>query len=274
MERRPTDATGHACTCATSPSSPTSTTARPPSSTPCCSQSGVFRANQEVAERVMDSNDLERERGITILAKNTAVHYGDDQDQHRRHPRPQRLRRRGRARAQDGRRRACCSSTPPRARCPRPATCCARRWRRGCPPVVVINKIDRAGRAPPGGAERGLRPLHRPRRDRGAARVPGPLHEREGRASRGIDARRARTKTCGRSSRPSSSTSRRRAASPTTVAAAPDREPRLQRLPRAASAIGRIFSGTVTRRRHGGGRQARRHASRPRRSRSSSPSTA
>ena len=40
-------------------------------------QSGVFRANQEVAERVMDSNDLERERGITILSKNTAVFYKD-----------------------------------------------------------------------------------------------------------------------------------------------------------------------------------------------------
>ena len=38
-------------------------------------QSGVFRANQEVQERVMDSNDLERERGITILSKNTAVYY-------------------------------------------------------------------------------------------------------------------------------------------------------------------------------------------------------
>ena len=38
-------------------------------------QSGVFRANQEVQERVMDSNDLERERGITILSKNTAVFY-------------------------------------------------------------------------------------------------------------------------------------------------------------------------------------------------------
>ena len=37
-------------------------------------QSGVFRANQEVAERVMDSNDIERERGITILSKNTAVY--------------------------------------------------------------------------------------------------------------------------------------------------------------------------------------------------------
>ena len=38
-------------------------------------QSGVFRENQEVAERVMDSGDIERERGITILSKNTAVTY-------------------------------------------------------------------------------------------------------------------------------------------------------------------------------------------------------
>jgi GTP-binding protein len=38
-------------------------------------QGGAFRANQEIAERVMDSGELERERGITILAKNTAVHY-------------------------------------------------------------------------------------------------------------------------------------------------------------------------------------------------------
>jgi GTP-binding protein len=40
-------------------------------------QSGVFRENQDVADRVMDSMDLEREKGITILAKNTAVRYGD-----------------------------------------------------------------------------------------------------------------------------------------------------------------------------------------------------
>ena len=38
-------------------------------------QSGVFRENQEVVERVMDSNAIERERGITILSKNTAVTY-------------------------------------------------------------------------------------------------------------------------------------------------------------------------------------------------------
>ena len=40
-------------------------------------QSGVYRENQEIVERVMDSGDLERERGITIMAKNTAVRYGD-----------------------------------------------------------------------------------------------------------------------------------------------------------------------------------------------------
>ena len=40
-------------------------------------QSGIFRANEQVQERVMDSNDLEKERGITILSKNTAVHYKD-----------------------------------------------------------------------------------------------------------------------------------------------------------------------------------------------------
>ena len=40
-------------------------------------QSGIFRSNEQVQERVMDSNDLERERGITILSKNTAVHYKD-----------------------------------------------------------------------------------------------------------------------------------------------------------------------------------------------------
>src|SRR2546430_17685656 len=39
-------------------------------------QSGAFRANAQVAERVLDSGDLEREKGITILAKNTAVHRG------------------------------------------------------------------------------------------------------------------------------------------------------------------------------------------------------
>ena len=81
-------------------------------------QAGVFRANEALVERVMDSNDLEREKGITILAKNTAVQYRGRQDQHRRHPGPRRLRRRGRARRCGWSTACCCSSTPPKGRCP------------------------------------------------------------------------------------------------------------------------------------------------------------
>ena len=40
-------------------------------------QGGIYRLNEHITDRVMDSNDLERERGITILSKNTAVHYKD-----------------------------------------------------------------------------------------------------------------------------------------------------------------------------------------------------
>ena len=69
-------------------------------------QSGTFAAHEQMAERVMDSNDLERERGITILAKNCAVELRRHPHQHRRHAGPRRFRRRGRARAVDGRRRA------------------------------------------------------------------------------------------------------------------------------------------------------------------------
>ena len=68
-------------------------------------QSGTFRANERVAERAMDNNDLERERGITILAKNTAVHYKDLLINIVDTPGPRRFRRRGRADAVDGRRR-------------------------------------------------------------------------------------------------------------------------------------------------------------------------
>ena len=67
-------------------------------------QSGAFRDNQVVAERVMDSGDIERERGITILAKNCSCTYKGVKinivDT------PGRLWRRGRARAEDGQRRA------------------------------------------------------------------------------------------------------------------------------------------------------------------------
>ena len=95
-------------------------------------QSGAFRANQDVNERVMDSNDLEREKGITILAKNTAVRYGDvilnivDTPGHADFGGEVE---RG---AGDGRRRAAPRRRERRARCRRPASCCARRSRRTC----------------------------------------------------------------------------------------------------------------------------------------------
>ena len=54
-----------------------STTARPRWSTGCCGRAAPFRENQQVAERAMDSNDIERERGITILAKCTSVAWKD-----------------------------------------------------------------------------------------------------------------------------------------------------------------------------------------------------
>ena len=67
-------------------------------------QSGIFRSNESVAERVMDSNDLERERGITILSKNTAVMYNNIKINIVDTPGPRRFRRRSGTYINDGRR--------------------------------------------------------------------------------------------------------------------------------------------------------------------------
>jgi len=56
-------------------------------------QSGEFRASQLVGERILDSNDLEKERGITILAKNISIHYRGVKNQPHRYPGPRRFRR-------------------------------------------------------------------------------------------------------------------------------------------------------------------------------------
>ena len=90
-------------TCATSPSSPTSTTARPRSSTRCCARPARSGPTRRVVDRVMDSGDLEREKGITILAKQTTVDHGGVRLNIVDTPGPRRLRRRGRALAADGR---------------------------------------------------------------------------------------------------------------------------------------------------------------------------
>ena len=74
-------------------------------------QTGAFRANQAVAERVMDSEDLERERGITIHAKDTSIEFEGVRIHLVDTPGPRRLRRRGRARARRWSTRCCCWST-------------------------------------------------------------------------------------------------------------------------------------------------------------------
>src|SRR6478609_7028146 len=119
-------------------------------------QSGTFRANERVAERAMDSNELERERGITILAKNTAVHYHDvlinivDTPGH-----------------------AAVGGEVERTLAMVDAV------------ILLVDASDGPPRA--GGPERDLRPLHRPRRDGRPARLPGDLCQREERYGQPLD---------------------------------------------------------------------------------------
>src|SRR5438105_7728689 len=94
-------------------------------------QTGIFRANETLVDRAMDSNELEREKGITILAKNTAVTY--------RGVKINIVTRPGTP-TSGARWSAACgwwtgcfsSSTRPRGPCPRPASSWARRWPWGC----------------------------------------------------------------------------------------------------------------------------------------------
>ena len=155
-------------------------------------QGGVFRANQQVADRVMDNIDLERERGITIMAKNTAVHYGDvlinivDTPGHADFG--------GEVERTlsmvDGVMLLVDASEGP---LPQTRFVLRKALERGLPPIVVLNKIDRPDARPQEVLERGLRPLHRPRRQRGPDRVPGALHQRaRGRGVARDGGRRAR----------------------------------------------------------------------------------
>ena len=134
-------------------------------------QGGIFRANETVPERVMDSIDLEREKGITIMAKNTAITYRGREAQHRGHARPRRLRGRGRADADPGGRRPAPGGR--RRGAPAPDALRPEEGAGGRAPAGRGHQQDRPGRRPAGpGAGRGLRPLHRPRRRRGQLEFP------------------------------------------------------------------------------------------------------
>ena len=128
----------------------------------------------------MDSNDLERERGITILAKNTAVKYRRRQDQHHRHPRPRRLRRRGRARAEHGRWLPAAGRRRRRPDAADALRADARRWSWASRPIVVINKIDRPNARPARSSRDDPGPLPGAGHRRGPARLRGHLHQRQG----------------------------------------------------------------------------------------------
>ena len=192
-------------------------------------QGGVFRANERVAERAMDSNELERERGITILAKNTAVHYGETLINIMDTP--------GHADFGGEVERVLSMADGvvllvDAAEGPLPQTRFVLRkaFERGLPPIVVINKIDRADARAEGSAERGLRPVHRSRRHRRADRVPGALHQRprRHREHRSRCARRGSAAAVRRDHRTRAAAARRRQ----RAAADAGVEPRRQRLPR------------------------------------------
>jgi hypothetical protein len=89
-------------------------------------QSGSFRENQRVAERVMDSNDLEKERGITILAKATSVEWKDTASTSSTRPATPISAARWSASSTWWTARSCWS-TPPKARCRRRSSSSARR---------------------------------------------------------------------------------------------------------------------------------------------------
>src|SRR5262249_49505658 len=109
--------------------------------------SGAFRAHESVVERVMDSNELERERGITILAKNTAVWYQDVKINIVDTPGHSDFGGEGapHGKVGDG---AMLRGAASEAPFPQPRYVLSKALEAGPPPVVVINKIDRADARP------------------------------------------------------------------------------------------------------------------------------
>ena len=139
-------------------------------------QSGVFRANEQMVDRVMDSGALERERGITIMAKNTSITWGDTRINIVDTP--------GHADFGGEVERTlsmvdgmlllvdACEGPLPQTRFVLKKALESR-----LPAIMCINKIDRADARARRSARRGLRPLHRPRRERKPTRFSGALHQ-------------------------------------------------------------------------------------------------
>ena len=133
-------------------------------------QSGAFRENQRVVERAMDSNDLERERGITILAKATSVEWKDTRINIVDTP--------GHAdfggeverilNMVDG---ALVLVDAAEGPLPQTKFVVSKALKMGLKPIVVINKVDRADARPTRSGQRGVRPVRRARRHRRAARL-------------------------------------------------------------------------------------------------------
>ena len=151
-------------------------------------QSGAFGAHAHVNERVMDSNDLEREKGITILAKNTAVQHGGltiniiDTPGHADFGGEVE---RGLSMV-DGVLLLVDASEGP---LPQTRFVLRKTLEANLPVILVINKVDRSGRADRRGHRRLLRAVHRPGRERAADRVPDRLRRRAGPAGRAATAR-------------------------------------------------------------------------------------
>ena len=137
-------------------------------------QSGAFRDNQRVAERVMDSNDLERERGITILAKATSVVWKDvrvnivDTPGHADFGgEVERI-----LSMVDG---AIVLVDAAEGPMPQTKFVVGKALKIGLKPIVCVNKVDKARRAAERGRQRDLRSVRRARRHRRAARLSDPL---------------------------------------------------------------------------------------------------
>ena len=143
-------------------------------------QSGAFRAGQDVATRVLDSMDLEREKGITILAKNTSLRYRDvklniiDTPGHADFGGEVE---RGLTMV-DGVLLLVDASEGP---LPQTRFVLRKALEAHLPVILVVNKVDRPDARVRGGGRRGVRAVPRPRRGRAADRLPDRLLQRQGR---------------------------------------------------------------------------------------------